>query len=185
MILPVLRSGVSLAVALAVLVLPTNALAAPAPRTILIHDECSPSFNQPPPDGAGPGTCTRNGGVPFPRFIDQFARLHQVQEWHFTPDDVALKPGHAFVATNVGGELHSFTEVDAFGGGVVPPLNAFAGATRPECATAFSAFLGGAGPSSSFVLPGQSTQPDVPSGTELYQCCIHPWMHAVINGRAS
>jgi hypothetical protein len=173
-----LKGGLPLVFALAVLVLPTYALAAPAPRTILIHDECDQSsFNA----AIGPGTCTRNGGVPFSTFINQFNRLQQVPEWHFTPDKVQLKPGEAFVATNVGGELHSFTEVAAFGGGVVPTLNTFAGATRPECAAAFSAFLGGAGPSSSFVRPGQSTPPDVPSGTELYQCCIHPWMHAVIS----
>jgi hypothetical protein len=176
-----LRGGLPLAVALAVLVVPTYALAAPPQRQISIHDECDPkTFNLPPPAGVGPGTCSRNGGVAFPQFLAQFARLHLVPEWHFAPDEIKVNVNETFVATNQGGELHSFTEVDAFGGGVVPPLNAFAGPTRPECAAAFRAFLAGT-PNSSFLPPGQSyTDSEDMPGTKLYQCCIHPWMHEVV-----
>jgi hypothetical protein len=171
MLLRVVGGGLPLAVALAVMAVPTYAA---GPRQILIHDECSPSFNAPVPAGAGPGTCANTGGVPFSQFVAQVTQLHQAPEWHFTPDHTALAPGEAFVATNVGGEVHSFTEVDAFGGGVVGFLNDLsgAGATRPECLNPATA---------QFLAPGASTAPDVPGGTELYQCCIHPWMHEVIS----
>jgi hypothetical protein len=175
--------GVLLAAALAVLATPTYAVAAPAQRHILARDECDPgTFNQPPPVGVGPGTCSRNGGVSFAHFIDQLTRLHRAPEWRFAPDSVKVEPDEPFMVTNAGGELHSFTEVAAFGGGVVPPLNTLSqsGPTRPECAVAFAAFGAGT-PNSSFLTPGQSlTDSKDDPGPHLYQCCIHPWMHEVV-----
>ena len=94
--------------------------------------------------------------------------------------------GDAFVATNHGGELHSFQEVAKFGGGIVPRLNDLSGSgpTVPECAAA-AATIGQ--PGSSFVAPGQSFTdtegPDDVGHPVLYQCCIHPWMHAVVTVR--
>ena len=167
MLLLALRGGLPLAVSLAVLVLPTYALAAPAPRTILIQDACSPSFNV----GIGPGTCSSNGGVPFSQFVDQLTRLQRVPEWRFTPGQVQVNVGEPFTATNVGGEEHTFTEVAAFGGGVVPFLNALAGTPvmAPECGTA------------TIIPPGGSeTHTEDKPETDLYQCCIHPWMHEVV-----
>ena len=181
-----LRGALPLAAALAILSTSTYALAAPAQRQILIRDECDPkTFNQPPPAGVGPGTCSRNGGVPFQQFISQLTALQRVPEWHFAPAGVQVNPDEPFVATNVGGELHSFTEVAQFGGGIVPVLNQLSGSgpTRPECAAAFAAFLAGA-PNSSFVAPGQSfADADDEPGPHLYQCCIHPWMHEVVTVR--
>jgi hypothetical protein len=94
--------------------------------------------------------------------------------------------GESFVATDMGGEVHSFTRVQAFGRGIVPPLNNLAGFPPgppvAECAKAAAAF--GAGkPNSSFVLPGGTfgeVKDASQTGPNLYQCCIHPWMHEVI-----
>jgi hypothetical protein len=49
--------------------------------------------------------------------------------------------GQSFKATHVDGELHSFTEVDAFGRGSDPLLNQLSNSspTRPECGTVFAA----------------------------------------------
>ena len=62
------------------------------------------------------------------------------------PDPVRLRDGQAFQAENFGGEIHTFTEVDEFGGGFIPDLNVFiAGdqAPTPEClAIAPEAFTG-------------------------------------------
>jgi hypothetical protein len=136
----------------------------------------------------GPGTCSRRqAGVPFQRFVAQLTALHQVPEWHFVPGGVQVNAGERFVVRNVGGELHSFTEVDQFGGGVVPQLNQLSGSgpTRPECAAAFTAFQAGAA-GSSFLTPGTAlADSEDDPGAHLYQCCIHPWMHEVVTVRST
>jgi hypothetical protein len=92
---------------------------------------------------------------------------------------------------------HTFTEVDKFGGGFVPLLNNATGFTTPapECAgsglqdasvASPLTFLNfGPGVASSLLVPGGPAFMDTPSQDDvghpnLYQCCIHPWMHAVI-----
>jgi hypothetical protein len=78
---------------------------------------------------------------------------------------------------NHGGEVHTFTEVEEFGGGIVPNLNTLAG--TPEPAPECLALAG-----SAFILPGGTFEDEVAApGTEHYQCCIHPWMHAVVTAR--
>ena len=162
------RGGLPLVAAMAILVAPTYAVAAPPQRQILIHDECDPN--------SFPVTCVRNGGVTFPHFLAQFNRLQQVPEWQFTPGQLTVGVNEPFVVTNVGGETHSFTEVAHFGGGVVPALNTFAGATRPECTDPKNA--------GTFLAPGGSrTDHEDETGQHLYQCCIHPWMHEVVTVR--
>jgi hypothetical protein len=81
------------------------------------------------------------------------------------------------LAVNRGGEEHTFTEVEAFGGGIVPDLNVLAGVPdpAPECLAVTPTDM---------VPPGGSTTDDVEEeGTELYQCCIHPWMRTVVTAR--
>jgi hypothetical protein len=173
-----------LAVAVGVLAAPAYAGAAGAPPVvpIHIHDACDPAtFNA----MFGPGTCVGGGDVTFARFLSVLTSQHLVPQWRFAPDEVQMTVGQSFKATNVGGELHSFTEVKAFGGGVFPLLNDLSnsGPTRPECAAAFADFQAGKS-NTSFVGPGQSF-----TDTEglndvghpvLYMCCIHPWMHETI-----
>jgi len=135
-----------------------------------MHDACEPdSFNA----AAGPGTCTRNGGVQFDNFIAQLTAHQAVGAWHFAPGVANARVGETFLASNTGGEVHTFTEVADFGGGLVPPLNALAGTptVAPEC-LALEA--------DDFVPPGQTYHETVDrSGTVKYQCCIHPWMRLV------
>ena len=70
--------------------------------------------------------------------------------------------------TNEGGRVHTFTEVAAFGGGRVPPLN-IALSPAPEC------------PASVNVVPGERIQLNLLAlGIHRFQCCIHPWMRAVV-----
>ena len=90
--------------------------------------------------------------------------------WRFTPLNAHLRVGDEFVAVNRGGEAHTFTEVEEFGGGIVPDLNQLAGTPTPapECLQ-----LTG----SDFVPPGGTARDEASeAGTEKYQCCIHPWM---------
>jgi len=136
-------------------------------RVVTIHDACDPvSFNA----AVGPGTCTRNGGVLFGDFI-AFLTAHQsIGGWHFGPSQTAAKVGDTFVAVNQGGETHTFTEVDDFGGGIVPPLNVLSGnpVPAPECLALED---------DDFVAPGQKYRETLDeAGTKKFQCCIHPWM---------
>src|SRR5215471_15419693 len=97
------------------------AAGAPLERVVSMHDSCDPqSFNA----AVGPGTCLRNGGVQFDDFIGQILRFQSVGGWHFGPPQTDAKVGDTFVAVNKGGEVHTFTEVDDFGGSIIPELNA-------------------------------------------------------------
>ena len=143
-------------------------------KTVTLMDACDPeTFNAPPPAGAGPGTCERQGGVRFGNFLDELGQHHSVGAWHMAPGQVTIKLGDELSAFNHGGETHTFTEVDEFGGGFVQPLNVLGGfgATIPECDPTKVQLL----------KPGDSfheTTDEV--GVEKYQCCIHPWMRAEV-----
>src|SRR3989442_241247 len=110
----------SVSVALAVAAAGTAGSAAGV-KTVQIKDQCDPAtFNA----AVGPGTCVdHNGGVQFNTFVAELQRTEQAGAWHFAPGEVSLQTGDAFDAQNDGGETHTFTEVDEFGGGIVPFLN--------------------------------------------------------------
>jgi len=142
-----------------------------AQRTIDIFDACDPdSFNA----ALGAGTCVRNGGLLFDSFIELLRRHQSAGAWHFTPPQAQLSVGDALVAVNRGGETHTFTEVEEFGGGIVPLLNDLTGLTTiaPECSQLTPANFIPAG--------GSSSEVEDEEGVEKYQCCIHPWMRAEI-----
>jgi hypothetical protein len=144
------------------------ASASPRPDVIVnMLDACDPeTFNA----VVGPGTCVRSGGMTFERFIAQLTRLQFVGAWHFAAPEANVRVGQTFVASNKGGEVHTFTEVATFGGGIVPGLNQLAGVPEvaPECAALEP---------DDFVAPGGTYREEVgESGTLKFQCCIHPWM---------
>jgi plastocyanin len=147
-----------------------SANAAPQGRediTVNMADACDPdTFNA----AIAPGTCTRSGGMKFDRFIDLLTRLAFVGPWHFAPNTVKARVGATFVAVNKGGEVHTFTEVAAFGGGIVPDLNQLS--RTPEVAPECTQLDG-----DDFVAPGAAYREEVEhSGHLKFQCCIHPWM---------
>jgi hypothetical protein len=139
---------------------------------ITVRDECdSASFNA----AFGPGTCVRPRGVLFQKFLQQVQTLKFAPGWRFDPPTTTVGVGRPLLAVNHGGEVHTFTEVAHFGGGIVPMLNTLSGnpVPAPECLALAP---------SAFVPPGGSF-PDTPDdvGTELYQCCIHPWMRVRVH----
>jgi len=140
-------------------------------HAVTIFDACDPeTFNA----ELGAGTCTRSGGVRFASFIEQLGKHHSIGAWHFAPPEVTMRVGQMLVATNRGGEAHTFTEVEEFGGGIIPLLNQLTGLTSvaPECRQ----LAGG-----DFLAPGASfSEKEEDAGVEKYQCCIHPWMRAEV-----
>jgi plastocyanin len=141
-------------------------------RLVTIMDACDPtSFNA----ALGAGSCARQGGVPFDVFIAQLTKHQFAGAWHFAPAVVNVQLGQTLIARNNGGEVHTFTEVENFGGGIVPLLNELSG--NPDPAPECLALTG-----SDFIPPGGTASDDEDeSGTELYQCCIHPWMRTVVH----
>lgn len=96
--------------------------------------------------------------------------------WRFEPSYLDVRQQQTLRVTNNGGEGHTFTEVAAFGGGTVPLLNGVngpAGTTpltlAPEC------------PAAAVLAPGDTAAIKLSPGAHNFQCCIHPWMRAVID----
>lgn len=143
-------------------------------RRVTILDACDPTTF----DAAlGAGSCARPGGLSFASFIDQVTSKGEAGAWRFAPGNVEARVGQALLALNRGGETHTFTEVEAFGGGIVPLLNQLSGNTvvAPECRALAP---------SDFIPPGGTARDDVEeAGTERYQCCIHPWMRTTVTAR--
>ena len=143
----------------------SQALAGEGQRPVVMTDGCDPeSF-----EAAGV-TCVRPGGVTFQRFVDLLGKHGTVGAWRFSPGVLDTGVGQGLLIVNQGGEVHTFTRVDRFGGGVVEILNQLSGnpVPAPECGNLTA---------SDFIAPGASATRDVEApGTERYQCCIHPWM---------
>jgi hypothetical protein len=126
-----------------------------------------------------PAECTRKHGVKFDQFIAELQRTGVAGAWHNAPPVMSARVGETLVAVNRGGEVHTFTKVAHFGGGIVPVLNQLSGnpVPAPECLNLAP---------SEFIPPGAADRDDTISapGTTLYECCIHPWMRTVVNTRS-
>jgi plastocyanin len=143
-------------------------------RRIEMLDNCDPaSFDA----VLGAGSCTRSGGLTFQTFIAHLTAKGTVESWRFSPGNVQARVGQTLLAINRGGEAHTFTEVEEFGGGIVELLNELTGNTTvaPECEAL--------GPSD-FIPPGGTASTEVEdAGTDRYMCCIHPWMRTTVTAR--
>jgi plastocyanin len=144
-------------------------------RHVEVLDACDPAtFNG--PGGPGPGTCNRpGGGVTFADFIGQLVDKGQAPAWRFTPGELTLSSGGTLLAANRGGEDHTFTEVAAFGGGCVAPLNAILGLSPvPECSVP-GLFA------STLVEEGDTLEVSgMAPGVHRFECLIHPWMRTTV-----
>jgi plastocyanin len=130
-----------------------------------MRDACDPeSF------GAVGVTCIRKGGITLDRFLELLGKQQTVASWAFFPARLEANVGQTLLALNQGGEVHTFTQVASFGGGLNDLLNQLSGnpTPAPECQNL---------PADAFIAPGASQIAEVGApGTKHYQCCIHPWM---------
>jgi plastocyanin len=141
-------------------------------RVVSIFDACDgPTFTQAHID------CSRQSGLTLDQFIADLTAHGSAGAWHFAPSNINVFAGQTLNVINRGGETHTFTEVKKYGGGVVQLLNDLSGnpVPAPECLDPAHA---------NFIPSGGSHQESIDDkGTELYQCCIHPWMRVVVNAK--
>jgi plastocyanin len=141
-------------------------------RVVSILDACDhDSF------GAVGVDCSRNGGVKFDQFINEIAAHGSAGAWHFAASNVNVFAGQTLDVINRGGETHTFTEVKQFGGGIIPLLNDLSGnpVPAPECLENAPGTFVAAGATHHELIDDE--------GTEMYQCCIHPWMRVIVKAK--
>jgi len=162
--------GVAIVALLAAGLAPATASARDS-RDIRIEDRCDPvTFNA----AEVPGGCFGDGNVTLDELVasaDPHVGGHH--GWRFSREETDLKRDQALVVDNEGGEVHTFTEVAAFGRGDVPFLNP----AVPETARAD-------------VIEDHTLAQGVrltfrwlDRGTHRFQCMIHPWMRSTVTVR--
>jgi plastocyanin len=153
---------------------PSASVVGGSERVVTMTDACDPTtFNE----AVEPGTCVRNGGVTFDKFVEELTKHAEIGAWHFAPATMTAEKGQTIVAFNRGGEVHTFTEVAEFGGGVVGFLNDLAKTPNvaKECPKLED---------DDFVAPGTTYREELDeAGVHKFQCCIHPWMRATVTVR--
>ena len=145
-------------------------------KKIRMYDDCEPTtFN----DVLGEGACIGNGHTTFGEFIEELEETQDAHTWRNQPSAMKVNIGRPTVVENLGGEVHTFTQVAVFGGGLVPDLNALSGnpVPAPECFDFGSIIFVPAGGTQVGPTAGS---PQLPVGTHRFQCCIHPWMRTTI-----
>jgi plastocyanin len=147
------------------------------PVQIVALDECDPkTFN----DALGADFCHNVTLGKFTVLLDLFKQAKAGTpdpNWDFEPDVLRIKKGTPLVVTDQGGEPHTFTEVDHFGGGFIPDLNGPGEDTVSECEGGFANL----GVARTRILQGsQQSITGLGKGEHLFQCCIHPWMRVKV-----
>lgn len=158
---------------------------APIQQPMHLRDACDkPSWDATP---GFAGLCARDaGGVSPQKFLDAIPGGGN-NNWWINTRTVTINAGDSLIVDAQGGETHTFTQVDQFGQGVVPPFNAAVPNDPPF------AQLGGESANfpATFVQPPAASGPFATSrlvtglsvGVHKFQCVIHPWMRTVVTVR--
>jgi len=166
---------VGMAIMLVVGALAMTVTSAAAHKFVAVLDDCDPSDPAWDPTG---GCALKDGEVTLEEFNDLLGSPLSLATvghpaWRNYPTYLLSKPDQTVHVKNLGGRLHTFTEVAAFGGGRVPPLNI--GLTpAPECVTPNTVDPTELPPGGHIHVQGLDV------GDHLFQCCIHPWMRTLI-----
>ena len=164
---------------MAVAVSPHLGLGSGHAGSIIAHDSCDPeSFNAALGD---PDACVKPGRTTFEEFIAELTATETVRSWRFNPLQATTHSGEALLAHNVGGEEHTFTPVEQFGGGFIQLLNDLSGNPVPaqECLNVPGLDFVASGEKSLIPVSALSAVADA-NGTARVQCCLHPWMRAEV-----
>ena len=143
---------------------------------IAMRDDCDPTDPAWAPTG---GCLLRRGDVRFAEFAAELSSPFSLavvghQAWRNDPSYLKIFSGKRIRVRNEGGRTHTFTRVEQFGGGKVPNPALNKGlVTAPEC------------PNSVDILPGEGAElSGLAPGNHKFQCCIHPWMRAMVKVKA-
>jgi plastocyanin len=147
------------------------------PVQIVALDECDPTtFNA----ALGADFCKNVTLGAFTVLTDLFKKAKSGTpdpNWDFEPDVLRIKKGTPLVVTDQGGEPHTFTEVEHFGGGFIPDLNA----PGQNVVSVFEGGFANLGVARTRILQGsQQLITGLGKGEHLFQCCIHPWMRVKV-----
>lgn len=163
-----------LGLAMLPLLVPWTAQAeSPHARVVELRDACDKATW----DVEFPGLCTKSAGSVS---LDEFrAKIPEGGSgaWWIRQRHLTLDAGDSIAATDAGGIVHSFTEVDQFGLGCVPDWNKAVSETVNNCD--FGKFV------ATLVQPGATSTPEKLSvGVHKFQCLIHPWMRTIVTVEA-
>ena len=145
---------------------------------VVALDECDPAtFNA----ALGPDFCKNIAlgySTTLADLLAEAAAGTPNPNWDFEPDSTSVPQGTVIKVVDQGGEPRTFTEVQQFGGGFLPALNAPGESTVPECAGGFSRV----DVAKTRIIQGSTIEiPNLKKGEHRFQCCIHPWMRATVN----
>ena len=149
-----------------------------------VQDRCDPNtFN---PAGIDCTPVTDQGGtVALDALFGSLVAGAPNDGWRFKPSKITMYAGQSLdIALTRGGEAHTITEVDTFGPGCVPEINAilFPGKDpAAQCAdpnTFTPGVFGG-----DLIAPGLNFSRTVGKGRHRFQCMIHPWMQTTVTAR--
>ena len=174
-----MKTGLILIAALALAIPASAAQGNPKVAEVVALDECDPAtFND--PSAVGPDFCKNvalGASTTFAQLFALAAAGTPDPGWDFEPDTLTIKQGTIVSVADQGGEPHTFTEVKAFGGGFITPLN-HGEATVPECTGGF----GNVAVAKTRILQGSHHEiTGLSKGKHIFQCCIHPWMRMEID----
>jgi len=141
---------------------------------VKILDKCDPATFNATPAGV---LCDPDfdGGVTLEEFSELLTpSAFGHPAWRFNAPYLEIEPDEKVRVTNRGGEDHTFTEVPpTFGGGRVLQLNdPLHLQPLTECEATNAPVIH---PGDNIEIKGLS------EGEHYFQCCIHPWMHAIID----
>ena len=140
---------------------------------VIIRDDCVPNDPGYAPTG---GCLQKEGDVSFAEFGAELSSplaptsVIGHQGWRMDTPYIKIDTDDTLMVRNRGGRVHTFTEVQSFGGGKIPSPALNKGlVSAPECLV------------STDIAPGGKAEVSgLGEGNHHFQCCIHPWMRAVI-----
>lgn len=143
---------------------------------IAMVDDCDPADAAWAPVG---GCVQKRGSVTLAEFNAELSSTLAPTSvighasWRNDPSYDLIRQGQSIVVRNIGGRPHTFTKVAQFGAGRVPNPALNKGLLpAPECANA--ADSPNVAPGDRVVVSGLAV------GSHRFQCCLHPWMRAVV-----
>jgi plastocyanin len=153
---------------------------------VVALDECDPRTFNPALGEEGGGFCRNvtlygfpdhDYSTPLDQLVSQANAGTPDPGWDFEPDLLTIERGTTVSVVDQGGEPHTFTEVQQFGGGFVEALN-HGESIVPECAGGFK----NVAVARTRILQGSRLDvAGLAKGKHFFQCCIHPWMRMEVD----